>query len=384
MSERSAGWLSDRELENVAPADRAAFRSRVPALIVSDGGCNLAPQTEAQGRVEGLIQEYNEKYAKYQGVDRRTFLKSASGFAAAFLGINKVFGPVFGVSEAEAAEDKVLVSTEWLADNLQAPDQRILDCSWYLPALKRDARADYRAKHLPGAVFFDIDEIADRTGLGAHMLPSAEVFAEKVGKLGIDNQTRVVVYDTNYVSARVWWMFRVFGHDNVVVLNGKLTKWLAEGRPVESGEVSVAPRTFVARKRPELVADWREVLDNITSRNAQLVDARTATRYLGKLPTGYPGIRAGYVPGSVNVPWDTIEDPQTRQFLPIEALRERFASSGVDIDKPIIAMCGSGVVAPILAMSLHRLGRSDWKLYDGSWYEWAQLPQVPKVWTEDE
>jgi thiosulfate/3-mercaptopyruvate sulfurtransferase len=330
------------------------------------------------------MQEYNEKYARRQGMDRRAFLKSASGFAAAVLGINTISRPVFEASAAQTAVDKVLVSTEWLADNLQATNQRIVDCSWYLPALKRDARAEYRAKHLPGAVYFDIDEIADRTGLGAHMLPSAAVFAEKVGTLGIDNQTRVVVYDTSYVSSRVWWMFRVFGHDNVVVLDGGLTKWLAEGRPVEGGEVSVTPRLFTAHTRPELVADWREVLDNITSRKAQLVDARSATRYSGELPTGYPGIRAGYVPGSVNLPWHTIQDPQTGQFLPIDALRERFASSGVDLDKPIIAMCGSGVVASILAMSLHRLGRSHWKLYDGSWYEWAQLPDVPKVWTEKE
>jgi thiosulfate/3-mercaptopyruvate sulfurtransferase len=186
--------------------------------------------------------------------------------------------------------DEVLVSTEWLADNLGVANQRIVDCSWYLPELKRDARAEYLTQHVPGAVRFDIDEIADHTGLGAHMLPSAEAFAEKVGRLGIDNQTRVVVYDTNYVSARVWWMFRVFGHDNVVVLDGGLSKWLAEGRRVESGEVPVAPRTFVPRMRPELVADWRDVLDNLSERRAQLVDARTAKRYSGELPTGYPGM----------------------------------------------------------------------------------------------
>jgi len=319
-----------------------------------------------------------------QWVDRRAFLKSAAGLAVTVLGIDKTSAPAWGASEAEAAEADVVVSTEWLAENLRAPRQRILDCSWYLPALKRDARAEYRARHVPGAVFFDIDEISDRTGLGAHLLPAAEVFAEKVGKLGIDNQTRVVVYDNNYVSARVWWTFRVFGYDNVVVLDGNLNTWLAEGRPVEAGEVAITPRNFVARKRPELVADWREVLDNITSQKAQLVDARTAGIYLGELPTGYPGIRAGHVPGSINLPWRTIKDAQTGQFLSIEALRERFRSAGVDIDKPVIAMCGSGVVAPILAMSLHRLGRSNWKVYDGSWYEWAQLPDVPKVWTEKE
>jgi thiosulfate/3-mercaptopyruvate sulfurtransferase len=277
-------------------------------------------------------------------------------------------------------DEEVLISTEWLAENLEASNQRIVDCSWYLPELKRDARTEYRAKHVAGAVFFDIQDISDHDSPYAHMLPSGEEFAEKVGQLGIDNQTRVVVYDTNYVSARVWWMFRVFGHDNVVVLDGGLTKWLAEGRPVESGDVSVAPRTFVARKRPELVADWREVLDNLSSRRAQLVDARMAKRYSGELPTGYPGIAGGHVPGSINLPWDTIEDPHTKQFLSEEALRGRFASAGVDIDKPIISTCGSGVTACILALSLHRLGKANWKVYDGSWHEWAQRPEAPKVW----
>jgi thiosulfate/3-mercaptopyruvate sulfurtransferase len=281
-----------------------------------------------------------------------------------------------------AGYDDVLVSTEWLAENLGASDQRVLDCSWYLPELGRDAGAEYLAQHIPGALRFDIDRIADHTGLGAHILPSAEVFAREVGRLGIDNRTRVVVYDTNYVSARVWWMFRVFGHDDVVVLDGGLTKWLAESRPVDSGEVSVTPHRFAPRMRPELVADWREVRESLSSGRAQLVDARTAKRYSGELPTGYPGIRAGRIPGSVNLPWDTIEDPQSRLFLPREALAARFAGAGVDIDRPIIASCGSGVTACILALSLHRLGRSNWKVYDGSWHEWAQLPEVPKIWAE--
>lgn len=278
--------------------------------------------------------------------------------------------------------DGVLVSTQWLAENLRAPEQRIVDCSWYLPALGRDAHVEYLAEHIPGALRFDIDQIADHSGLGAHMLPSAEVFAREVGRLGIDNRTRVVVYDTNYVSSRVWWMFRVFGHDNVAVLDGGLTHWLAEGRPVESGQVTVSPCRFEPRMRRELVADWREVLANLSSCSAQLVDARTAKRYSGELPTGYPGIRAGHIPGSVNLPWDTIEDPQSRLFLSREALAARFASAGVDVDRPIIASCGSGVTACILALSLHRLGRSNWKVYDGSWHEWAQLPEVPKIWAE--
>jgi thiosulfate/3-mercaptopyruvate sulfurtransferase len=274
----------------------------------------------------------------------------------------------------------VLVSTQWLSDNLHAANQLIVDCSWYLPELQRDPDAEYRAQHLPGAVRFDIEDIADHGSPYAHMLPSAETFAEKVGWLGIDNQTRVVVYDTNYVSARVWWMLRVFGHDNVVVLDGGLTQWLAEGRPVESGEARATPRTFVARKRPELVADWREVLDSVSSPRAQLVDARAPKRYSGEIPTGYPGIAGGHMPNSLNLPWDSIQDPNTKRFLSGDELRQRFAAASVDIDRPIITTCGSGVTACILALSLHRLGKADWKVYDGSWHEWAQLPDVPKVW----
>jgi len=279
-----------------------------------------------------------------------------------------------------SAGDDVLVSTDWLAANLNASNQRIVDCSWYLPELKRDARVEYRGRHVPNAGYFDIEDISDHDSPYAHMLPSAELFAERVGRLGIDNETRVVVYDTNYVSARVWWMFRVFGHDNVVVLNGGLSKWLAEGRAVESGEVSVTPRRFVARKRPELLADWRKVRDNLSSRRAQLVDARTAKRYSGELPTGYPGIASGHIPGSINLPWDTVQDPASKQFLSSDELARRFAGAGVDIDRPIITTCGSGVTACILALSLHRLGRSDWKVYDGSWHEWAERSEAPKIW----
>ncbi len=273
----------------------------------------------------------------------------------------------------------VLVTTEWLAAHLHDANQRIVDCSWYLPELKRDARAEYAARHIAGAVYFDIEDISDHASPYAHMLPGAETFAAKVGALGIDNQTRVVVYDTNYVSARVWWMFRVFGHDNVVILDGGLTQWLAEGRPTAAGMERPAAKPFQASLRPQWVADWTEVAANIDARGAQLIDARMAKRYSGELPTGYPGIAGGHIPGSVNLPWDKFLDASSKRFAPASSLASLFTSAGVDPARPVITTCGSGVTACILALALHRLGHQQWKVYDGSWHEWAQRPQTPKV-----
>jgi thiosulfate/3-mercaptopyruvate sulfurtransferase len=273
----------------------------------------------------------------------------------------------------------ILVTPAWLKENRNAPNQRVIDCSWYLPELARDAHAEYLARHIPGAVFFDLEDIADHASPYAHMLPPAREFAAKVGALGIGNDTRVVVYDTNYVSARAWWMFRVFGHDNVVILHGGLQQWLASGGAVQQGEVQVEAREFKAKAKPELVASRQDVRDNLGSKAAQLVDARTRERYTGEQPSGYPGVPGGHIPDSVNLPWNTIQNPSTKEFLPLPALRERFSAVGVDLDKPVIATCGSGVTACMLALSLQRLGHDNWKVYDGSWHEWAQRPELPKV-----
>jgi thiosulfate/3-mercaptopyruvate sulfurtransferase len=273
----------------------------------------------------------------------------------------------------------ILVSTSWLKQNLDAPKQRIIDCSWYLPDMKRDARAEYLAKHIPGALFFDLEDIADHASPYAHMLPPAPEFAAKVGALGIDNDTRVVVYDSNYVSARVWWMFRVHGHDNVVILNGGLTKWLQDNGSVEQGECRADAREFVAKPRPQLVASWQDVQTNLATKAAQLVDARTRERYTGEAASGYPGIPGGHIPGSINLPWNTIQDPTTKEFLPVERLRERLLAAGVNLDAPVIATCGSGVTACMLALSLHLAGHDRWKVYDGSWHKWAQRPGLPRV-----
>jgi thiosulfate/3-mercaptopyruvate sulfurtransferase len=283
------------------------------------------------------------------------------------------------IKEESFVTQDVLVSTEWLAEHLEAPNQRIVDCSWFLPELKHDGYADYLQQHIPGAAFFSIEDISDHGSPYAHMLPSAEKFAQKVGGLGIDNDTRVVVYDANYVSARVWWMFCVFGHDNVVVLEGGFNRWMDENRPLEGGSVSVAAKSFRAQKRPELVADWKEVLENVSSKRAQLLDVRTAKRFRGELPTGYPGVPTGQIPGSMNLPWDQIMDPTTKDFVPNAFVYQLLLAAGADPRAPVITTCGSGVTACIAALALHRLGRRDWKVYDGSWNEWAQRPEVPKV-----
>ena len=209
---------------------------------------------------------------------------------------------------ARASQASPLVTPEWLARNLTRRDVRIVDGSWHMPQLKRDPRAEFAAAHIPGAVFFDIDAIADHSTSLPHMLPTAETFAAAVGALGIGTGDRVVVYDVRGVvsAARVWWTFRAFGHDAVAVLDGGLKKWRAEGRPVERGEPAPAPRAFAARPRPELVRDLEAVRANIGSRAAQVLDARSAGRFAGTEPEPRAGLRAGHIPGSLNLPYETL------------------------------------------------------------------------------
>jgi thiosulfate/3-mercaptopyruvate sulfurtransferase len=271
-----------------------------------------------------------------------------------------------------------LVSTEWLAAHLGAPDVRVVDGTWHLPQAKRDARAEFLAAHIPGAVFFDIDGVADLATSLPHMLPTPGQFAAAVGALGIGSGDRVVVYDVRGVvsAARVWWTFRAFGHEAVTVLDGGLRRWKAEGRPVESGAATPAPRAFSASLRPELVRDLAAMRANVASRATQVVDARSPGRFAGTEPEPRAGLRGGHIPGSLNLPYETLYRSDGRLKEPDE-LRVAMQSAGVDLVRPIVTSCGSGVTAAVLALALHRCGRPDVAIYDGSWSEWGSLPDTP-------
>ena len=271
-----------------------------------------------------------------------------------------------------------LVTTEWLAAQLGAPDLRVVDGSWHMPQVKRDPAAEYREAHLPGAVFFDIDGIADKTSDLPHMLPSPEAFAQAVGALGIGDGDRVVVYDARGVAsaARVWWTFRVFGLDAVTVLDGGLPKWRAEGRPVERGVVTPAPRRFTPRFRPELVRDVTQMKGNITARREQVLDARSRGRFAATEPEPRAGLRGGHIPGSLNLPYDELYRKDATLQPPHE-LRAALTKAGVDLAKPVVTTCGSGITASVLALALHEVGRTDVAVYDGSWTEWGGRADTP-------
>lgn len=271
-----------------------------------------------------------------------------------------------------------VVTTEWLATHLGEADLRVVDGTWHMPQLQRDARSEFVAAHVPGTVFFDIDVITDRTTSLPHMLPTADAFASAVGGLGIGSGDRVVVYDASGVmsAARVWWTFRVFGHESIGVLDGGLRKWRAEGRPVERGAAAPAPREFSARLRSELVCDLRAVRANLDSHAAQVLDARSAGRFAGTEPEPRPGLRGGHVPGSLNLPFQTLYRVDGTLKSPDE-LRGAVTAAGVDLGRPIVTLCGSGITASVLALGLHVLGRRDVAVYDGSWSEWGARADTP-------
>jgi thiosulfate/3-mercaptopyruvate sulfurtransferase len=276
--------------------------------------------------------------------------------------------------------EKALVTTEWLADRLGHPRLRVVDGSMYLPTSGRDAAAEYAAAHLPGAVFFDLEATSDRRSSLPHMLPSAADFAERMSALGLDDADDVVVYDgsgANLSAARVWWMFRVFDHDRVAVLDGGIGKWRREGRPVESGAPTRPRGSFTARRRPgDAVRDLDQVRQAAGAGRAQVVDMRSAGRFAATEPEPRPGLRGGHIPGSLNLPYDELVGADGT-VLPAESLRRRIAAAGIDPSRPVIATCGSGVSACALIHALHLLGHDDVALYDGAWTEWGGRADTP-------
>jgi thiosulfate/3-mercaptopyruvate sulfurtransferase len=271
-----------------------------------------------------------------------------------------------------------LVATEWLAAHLGDPDLRVVDGTWHMPQLKRDPRAEFERAHIPGAVFFDIDAIADRAGALPHMLPPAPEFAVAVGALGIGTGDRVVVYDVRGVvsAARVWWTFRAFGHDAVAVLDGGLRKWRAEGRPVEAGAPRPSPRSFTAKLRPELVRGLAAMRANLGTRHEQVLDARSHGRFVGTEPEPRAGLRGGHIPGSRSLPYETLYRADGT-LLPAPELARTIAAAGIDLGKPVVTTCGSGITASVLALALYLAGRPDAAVYDGSWTEWGGRDDTP-------
>jgi thiosulfate/3-mercaptopyruvate sulfurtransferase len=271
-----------------------------------------------------------------------------------------------------------LVATAWLAAHLDAPDVKVADATWFLPTLGRDARQEYAEAHIPGAVFFDIDDIADAASPLPHMLPDAAKFSSRMRRLGLGDGTRIVLYDNNKysASARAWWTLRLFDHPEVAVLDGGLAKWRAEGRPVTDEPVTPKEAHFTARQNNLLVRDLEQMRANVLSRREQVVDARSRGRFAGIEPEPRAGLRGGHIPGSVCLPHlELIATDGT--LLPEPELRRRFAAAGVDANRPVVTSCGSGVTASTLALALYRLGRDDVAVYDGSWSEWGGRSDTP-------
>jgi thiosulfate/3-mercaptopyruvate sulfurtransferase len=274
-------------------------------------------------------------------------------------------------------DPKTLVSTDWLARHLRDPDLRVLDASWYLPDAGRDPKAEYEAAHIPGARFFDIDEISDQRSNLPHMAPPPEKFISRMRAMGVGDGHQVVVYDGAgiFSAARVWWTFRLMGKTDVAVLDGGFPKWRAEGREIEDLPPVIRDRHMTISRQHHLVKDVTQVAHAAKLGEAEIIDARSAARFRGEAPEPRSGLRSGHIPGSKSLPFAELLNPDGT-MKPVTALREAFAAAGVDLTKPAITTCGSGVTAAVLSLALERIGHRNHALYDGSWAEWGMYDDL--------
>lgn len=279
---------------------------------------------------------------------------------------------------AMTEDPKTLVSTDWLQDHLKDPDLRVLDASWYLPEAGRNAKAEYDAAHIPGARFFDIEDISDHRSDLPHMAPPVEKFMSRLRAMGVGDGHQIVIYDGAGLlsAARVWWLFKLMGKDTVAVLDGGFPKWQAEGRETEDMPPVIRDRHMTARFRNHLVRDVTQVSAASKIGDQVIVDARAASRFRGDAPEPREGLRAGHIPGARSIPFTTLLNEDKTMKTPRET-RQVFEAAGVDLSKPVITTCGSGITAAILALALERMGHNQWSLYDGSWAEWGMFPTVP-------
>lgn len=275
-------------------------------------------------------------------------------------------------------DPKTLVSTEWLHAHLKDPDLRILDGSYYLPQMGRDPRAEYDVAHIPNARFFDIDDVADHGSDLPHMVPPVEKFMSRMRAMGVGDGHQVVVYDGMglFSAARVWWLFKLMGQNNIAVLDGGLPKWQAEGRPVEDLPPVIRDRHMTVRRQNQMVKDVTQVSAASKLGDYEIIDARSPGRFRGEEPEPRAGLRPGHIPGSKNVCFKDLLNADQTMKNPVE-IRQIFKAAGVDFNKPAITTCGSGVTAAVLSLGLERIGKTDHSLYDGSWSEWGMFPTLP-------
>lgn len=275
---------------------------------------------------------------------------------------------------------EALVSTEWLAAHLSDPGLKILDCTWHHPSTNLDGRTQYRGRHLPGAVHFDIDHIADQSNPLPHMLPNAADFANKVGLIGVGDGDQIIVYDRlcgGSAAARVWWMFRAFGYDKVALLDGGFGKWTKEKLPNEMSAVRIERKCFTAAFNPALVRGIDDIRANLETSTEQLIDARGPAKFAGTQEDVFPFKKLGHIPGSANIPWGDLIDQETGTFLARDALAARFAAAGIDLGRPVITTCASGITSCVVALALYLLGHKTAAVYDGSWAEWGMAEDTP-------